>query len=104
MEIERYAMVGNQANFSPAKFREISIPILPKDAQQRIENYTYLSFDALEKSKQLYTSAESYLLECLGMADFAANPDAYNIKTLKESFLETGRFDSEYYLPNMRTI
>src|SRR5699024_2176065 len=69
MEIERYAMVGNQANFSPAKFREISIPILPKDAQQRIENYTYLSFDALEKSKQLYTSAESYLLECLGMAD-----------------------------------
>lgn len=99
MEIERYAMVGNQANFSPAKFREISIPILPKDAQQRIENYTYLSFDALEKSKQLYTSAESYLLECLGMADFAANPDAYNIKTLKESFLETGRFDSEYYLP-----
>jgi len=27
MEIEKYAMVGNQANFSPAKFREISIPI-----------------------------------------------------------------------------
>lgn len=99
MEIERYAMVGNQANFSPAKFREISIPILPKDVQQRIEDYTYLSFDALEKSKQLYTSAESYLLECFGMADFATNPDAYNIKTLKESFLETGRFDSEYYLP-----
>lgn len=99
MEIERYAMVGNQANFSPAKFREISIPILPNDVQQRIEDYTYLSFDALEKSKQLYTSAETYLLECLGMADFAANPDAYNIKTLKESFLETGRFDSEYYLP-----
>ena len=33
------------------------------------------------------------------MTDFAANPDAYNVKTLKESFLETGRFDAEYYLP-----
>ena len=33
------------------------------------------------------------------MTDFATNPEAYNVKTLKESFLETGRFDSEYYLP-----
>lgn len=50
-------------------------------------------------SKSLYTSAENYLLECLGMQDFVANPDAYNIKTLKESFLESGRIDAEYYLP-----
>ena len=33
------------------------------------------------------------------MQDFAANPDAYNVKTLKESFLESGRIDAEYYLP-----
>lgn len=92
MEIERHAMVGNQANFSPAKFREISIPVLPKDVQLLIEHYTYLSFDALEKSKRLYTSAESYLLECLGMTDFAANPDGHNIKTLKEYSLVELKF------------
>ena len=50
-------------------------------------------------SKSLYTSAENYLLECLGMQGFVANPDAYNIKTLKESLLESGRIDAEYYLP-----
>lgn len=50
-------------------------------------------------SKSLYTSAENYLLECLGMQGFVANPNAYNIKTLKESFLESGRIDAEYYLP-----
>lgn len=50
-------------------------------------------------SKSLYTSAENYLLECLGMQDFVANPDAYNIKTLKESLLESGRIDAEYNLP-----
>ena len=33
------------------------------------------------------------------MQDFVANPDEYNIKTLKESFLESGRIDAEYYLP-----
>lgn len=49
-------------------------------------------------AQSLYTSAEDYLLECLGMQDFAANPDAYNIKTLKDSFLESGRIDAEYYL------
>lgn len=50
-------------------------------------------------AQSLYSSAENYLLECLGMRDFAANPDAYNVKTLKESFLESGRIDAEYYLP-----
>lgn len=51
MEIERYAMVGNQANFSPAKFREISIPILPNSIQQTIENYTYSCLMYLENLK-----------------------------------------------------
>lgn len=99
IEIEKYSMVGNQANFSPAKFREISIPILDLNINNEVENLTYLSFDKLEKSESIYTEAESYLLECLGMKDFATNPNAYNTLSLKESFLETGRFDAEYYLP-----
>ena len=53
----------------------------------------------LNTAQSLYSSAENYLLECLGMQDFAANPDAYNVKTLKESFLESGRIDAEFYLP-----
>lgn len=98
-EIEKYSMVGNQANFSPAKFKEITIPIFSKELNNEIEQLTYSSFDRLEQSEHIYTSAESYLLECLGMTGFAANPEAYNVKSLKESFLETGRFDAEYYLP-----
>lgn len=38
-------------------------------------------------------------MECLGLTGFAANPDQYNVKSLKESFLENGRIDAEYYLP-----
>lgn len=99
MEIEKYSMVGNQANFSPAKFREIQIPIFSQELNRTVEEFTYKAFYQLEQSEDIYSSAESYLLECLGMTDFAANPEAYNVKSLKESFLETGRFDSEYYLP-----
>lgn len=99
MEIEKYAMVGNQANFSPAKFREISIPILPSNVQQNIEKLMYSSYETLKKSEDLYASAEEYLLDCLGLRDFATNPDSFNIKSLKDSFIDTGRLDSEYYLP-----
>lgn len=60
--------------------------------------------EALYLSQALYSSAENYLLECLGMQDFAANPDAYNVKSLKESFLESGRIDAEYYLPKYEDL
>lgn len=99
IEIEKYSMVGNQANFSPAKFREITLPIFSQNLNNEIEQLTYSAFDKLEQSECVYSVVEKYLLECLGMTDFSANPDAYNVKTLKESFLETGRFDAEYYLP-----
>ena len=99
IEIEKYSMVGNQANFSPAKFREITIPIFSKELNNKIEQLTYSAFDKLEQSEYVYSNVEKYFLEYLGMTDIAANPDAYNVKTLKESFLETGRFDAEYYLP-----
>lgn len=104
IEIEKYAMVGNQANFSPAKFREITIPILPSKMQQSIESYTYRSFDVLKKSEELYASAEAYLLEYLGMTEFIVSSDVCSVKTLNESFLRTGRLDAEYYQPKYEQI
>lgn len=98
-EIEKYAMVGNQANFSPSKFKEISIPILPIDVQQKIEDYTYLSFNALENSNKQFSSAQEFLLNSLITSRLKTKYVSHNIKTLKESFLETGRLDSEYFLP-----
>ena len=78
-----------------------TIPVfIPEyEIQRRIKQKVSLALEKKEQSELLYSSIESHLLECLGMTDFAVNPDAYNVKTLKESFLETGRFDAEYYLP-----
>lgn len=78
---------------------KLLIPVLSTMVQQKVKEFLELSLFKFSEAISLYTYAESYLLECLGMQDFAANPDAYNVKSLKESFLESGRIDAEYYLP-----
>lgn len=104
LEIEKYSMVGNQANFSPAKFREISIPVFSKDLNDKIEDITYRAFQKLEMSESLYSEAANNMLECLDLNDFTASSNFCNVKTLKESFIETGRLDAEYYQPKYDDI
>ena len=121
MEIEKHSMVGNQANFSPAKFREINIPIFDKKFNLKIEENTYLAFNLLIKSQELYSQAESILLKEIGLekevtglnpvevtnqAVEGSNPSMFtnnganknvNVKSFKDSFGVTGRLDAEYY-------
>lgn len=54
---------------------------------------------ARETAKQKYMEAETLLLENLGLQDFQADSKPVNIKSLKESFLQTGRLDAEFYQP-----
>lgn len=89
----------NQTNVNPEEVKEIKIPILEMGLQQQIADNLQRANKKRIVAQALYSSAENYLLECMGMQDFAANPDAYNVKSLKESFLESGRIDAEYYLP-----
>lgn len=95
-EIERYAMVGNQANFSPAKFRQISIPILGKVLNDSVEKIVYESFDYLELSKSLYTQAEEMLLSELGLINWQPQKSLYTTKRLID-FKGSGRLDAEFY-------
>lgn len=98
-QIQKFRRGSGQTGLILEDFDQLLVPYLENSTVQLITDNVNKSLDCSLHSQQLYASAESYLLDCLGMANFAANPDAYNIKTLKESFLETGRFDSEYYLP-----
>ncbi|MDD3877955.1 MAG: restriction endonuclease subunit S [Bacteroidales bacterium] len=45
----------------------------------------------------LFSQAETLLLEALGLKDFKPNEEGVNVKSFKESFLATGRLDAEYY-------
>jgi type I restriction enzyme, S subunit len=98
-EIERYSMVGNQANFSPAKFREMNIPRLNKNINEYVEFVTYKAFSILNVADILYFDAEKFLLSEIGFDEFLPSADNINTKRYSESFLSSGRLDSEYYLP-----
>lgn len=98
-EIERFSMQSNQSNFSPAKFREITIPIIENSIQKEVAVLFKNSFNDILLSKQKYAEAEALLLENLGLTHFQATCKPFNIKYLKESFLQTGRLDAEFYQP-----
>jgi len=59
---------------------------------------------ALNSSKKLYRQAEELLLETIGLNNFTPSQEKVNIKTLKESFLQTGRLDAEYYQPKYEEL
>ena len=98
IEIEKYSMVGNQANFSPAKFRQIAIPILSKELNNKIEEIVYKSFELLEESKSLYSQAEDLLLGELGLKDWRPKNTLHTTKKFSD-FVQSGRLDAEYYQP-----
>lgn len=98
-QFRRRGIKATRPEIKLIEFNDISIVQLPQSLQIDVENLVKQSAEMRKAAEDGYTSAESYLLECLGMQDFVANPDAYNIKTFKKSFLESGRIDAEYYLP-----
>jgi len=96
-EINKYSMTSNQTNFSPAKFREIDIPLFPNELQNQVQNNVMISYQKLEESKKLYTKAEALLLSELGLNNFAPSDECVAVKSFSESFGMSGRLDAEYY-------
>ena len=97
-EIERLSLVGNQANFSPAKFRQIEIPILDKKLQQNISESINLAYLKLQEAKDIYLRAETILIEELGFSTWKPSHEQIAIRTLQEA-KNAERIDAEYYQP-----
>ena len=91
---------GNvQLNLFLYKIRELKIPNLSKDFQSKIEALIIDSDIKLDISKKKYAQAEHLLISELRLENFNPSREKISVKTLKESFLRTGRLDSEYYQP-----
>ncbi|MCE1164842.1 MAG: restriction endonuclease subunit S [Bacteroidetes bacterium] len=87
----------NQTNVNPEEVKEIFIPLLNNDIQNFIKDNFEKAHLFRLKSQELYNQAESLLLETIGLKNFKPSTDPINIKNYKDSFLTTGRLDSEYY-------
>ncbi len=97
-EIEKYLMVSNQANFSPAKFREIQIPVLGNDIQTWIEKTVYLAFEKLELANFIYSKTNNLLLQELGLKDWKPKHSLSFVRNYNEA-KQVERIDAEYFQP-----
>ena len=87
----------NQTNVNPEEVKEMYVPLLKKEIQIQIKRNFEKAHCYRIKSLELYTEAETLLLETLGLKEFEPSTDPVNIKGFKDSFLATGRLDAEYY-------
>ena len=97
-EIKRRARQSiNQTNVNPEEVKAIEIPLLQLIFQKIIKKCFDAAFENTINSKQLYTQAETLLLEIIGLKDYTPSKEPVNVKSFKNSFLTTGRLDAEYY-------
>lgn len=88
-----------QVNLNCREIERILVPVFPFEFQEKISGLVEQAYQYADNAKLNYTEAETLLLENLGLQNFQANSKPVNIKSLKESFLQTGRLDAEYYQP-----
>lgn len=97
-QIEKNLMVSNQANFSPAKFREIQIPLLSGSTQKLIEKIVYLSYQKQESANFHYGDAEQILLSELGLLNWMPKHRLSFVKNFSDT-QSAERIDAEYFQP-----
>jgi len=102
-EIEKYSMTSNQTNFSPAKFREINVPIFGRNILDIVDRMFGESFNLLENSKSLYSQAEQLLLFELGLLDWKPKHKLAFVKNFSGA-KQSDRFDAEYFQPKYEEI
>lgn len=86
-----------QVNLNCNEVGMVKVPIFTDVFQKKIETKVKSAYSKKTESQHLYASAENQLLEELGLKDWKPENQNVNVKTLKESFLSSGRLDAEYY-------
>ena len=92
----------NQTNVNPEEVKEIEIPLLSEKLQKVIQSNYRSAHENLVAAQEEYKLAEDILNSSLGIADFA--DESCSIKTLSDSFMQSGRLDAEYYQPKYEKI
>ena len=95
LQIVRSAMLSGQGKLELDDIRNYKIPLVGKEFISKIEKiHNNISYK--EKQSQVcYKQAEDLLNDYLGISDFAEFN--YAVKTLSNSFIQSGRLDAEYY-------
>ena len=99
LQIERELKISAQPTVSTERLQNLKLPILDKRFQDNIGVLFNKAISKVIKSEKIYKEAEEILLKELDLLDFKPSQNSIAIKSFSESFLATGRLDSEYYQP-----
>lgn len=100
LEQMRRWFTGNiQMHLNLTDCKGIFIPDLGDCLRKSVSLVFWNSLSMLDEAKEIYNSAESLLLSEIELEGFVPRVDNLNTKAYSESFLLSGRLDSEYYLP-----
>jgi type I restriction enzyme S subunit len=102
-EIEKNLMVSNQANFSPAKFREILIPKLDQTLQEKINTIVSAAFQKHKGANLFYYQAEQILFSELGLLRWKPKHNLSFTKCFSDTE-SSKRIDAEYFQPMYEEI
>ena len=94
----------NQTNVNPEEVKEIEIPLLNADLQNRIVVNFEKANELRITATNLYESAQKLLLAELRLADYTPTKESISVKTFTNSFGASGRLDAEYYQPKYEEI
>lgn len=88
----------NQANINLGELKEILIPLLSLRFQSTIKSCFEKAFSKYQQSFQEMAMAEETLNKYIESdAALSKNKPSYQVETLANSFLATGRLDAEFY-------
>jgi len=92
-----------QPEIAPNYIKNLPVPIFSRDLIIKIEKLFLKSQDLLQESQNLYSQAESFLLEKLGFKDFKPKYEKTYITKLSDA-LSAHRIDAEYFQPAYEEI
>ena len=105
-QLIKFASGGVQGHVNLTILEQLNVPIVEDVLQINIEQKIRIAYDKVQTSKKLYSQAETILLEELGGVGsrLGLGKVVTAVKTLKDSFKDSGRLDAEYYQPKFDVI
>jgi type I restriction enzyme, S subunit len=105
-DIKRRARISiNQSNVNAEEVKEIMIPLMSIDYQNKIKELFDSAHSKRLESIKLYNEAIEILLEELDLKNFSPSEEVISTPQMLDQIIEKGlRFDSEYYLPKYEDI
>lgn len=95
--LKREARGSVQQHVFLSQMENFDIPILSIPFQKQVERVVLSSHSDLIKSNSLYLELQNLIMGELGLNNWQPSNNLVNVKSLKESFLSSGRLDAEHY-------